>query len=351
LVDQLNLQLRKLCVLLPVTEELMQDSELLNNWIDDFVAQRIAWNVDRAILYGDPATSMGGIMGNGSGNGVVGVASADPVTETVFHDFEVALAPANKKKAEWYMSNDVWGDVVEAAQNLMNHHELVIDNGEWYLFGHKLNVMEQLENPCDLVLGDFSQYVTVSMGDAIKSVSIQFKFNMDDIYIRFVIRLTGDSFGQSYTLAEGNTVGTFVVPEQCAQITASTSSSTSSSSSSGLSNSSESSSSTSSSTSSQSTQSLSSESTTSSTSSSGDSLLVTGNLSPNATGNYAPAGMKNGKPYYSNGTYYIWYIGGDWIISTFMGQVNDFWYLASETVEGTYAPIGTYTGDPDVNFS
>ena len=367
-IGQVDAQLRKLCVLLPVTDELLQDSQLLNDWIESFVSQRIAWVVDNAILYGDPATSMGGIVGNGSGNGVIGVNTANPLTETVLSAFQAALAPANEKNAEWYLSKENWNDITDQAQNLMNHHELVIDNGEWYLFGHKVNVMEQLVTPCDIVLGDFTQYAVVSMGDAIKETSIQFKFDSDQTYIRFVIRLAGDSFGQSYSLNDGVTYGCFIVPTDCQPYVSSSSSSNSSESIGNVSSSSNSSSSSSykldnssstsssslssQSQSSHSTESVSSKSTDSTSSSSGDNIVVSGSLTPDATGEYVPEGVKNGKTYYGNGTYYIWYIGGSWYISTTMGQVDNYWYNDSETVDGaTYAANGTYTGTATVAFA
>lgn len=366
-MGQVDMQLRKLCVLLPVTDELLQDSQLLNEWLETFVAQRIAWVVDRAILYGDPATSMGGIMGAGSGNGVIGVASADPLTSTVISNFQAKLAPANESKAEWYVSKENWNDLTDQAQSFMDKHMLVIDNGEWYLFGHKVNVLEQLNNTCDIILGDFSQYAVVSMGDAIKDSSIQFKFDTDQTYIRWVIRLAGDSFGQVYTLEDGSEVGTFIVPSDCEAYVSSSSSSSSSESIGNVSTSSSSESSSSfdrdtsssesttslssQSDSSHSTESVSSASTESESSSSGDNITVSGTLTPDATGDYYPSGTYKGNIVYTNGTYYVWSDMSEWIISTAVGGVQtNFWANSdpSGVTSGTYSPYGTYTGDATI---
>jgi len=211
-MGQAYVQLRKLCVMLPVTDELLADSQLLQDWIDGFVAQRISWVVDRAILYGDPATSMTGIMGPHGGTGVIALPEADPINEATLSSFVNALAPANRAKAEWYMSQENWADMMSNAVTFMNRKELVIDNGRWYLYGFPVNVMEQMKTPGDLVLGDFSQFAVVSMGDAVKDTSIQFKFSTDETWIRWVIRLAGDSFGQRYELEDGSTVATFIVP-------------------------------------------------------------------------------------------------------------------------------------------
>jgi HK97 family phage major capsid protein len=354
---QLDLKLNKLAVLCPATEEILQDSQLLNDWIDAFVTQKISLEVDRAILYGNPTTSMGGIMGGGNGNGVIGVASADPITETIIDNFSNSFAPSNEGNGEWYMSKENFNDIKASASDLINKGKLIFD-GAWYLNGYKVNVMEQMYSGCDIVLGDFSQYAVLSAGEAIRDVSISFKYDLDDVYIRWVIRLQGDSFGQSYELQDGSTVGTFIVSEECIVATASSSSSSSTNSSSSSSidshssastDSSDSSNSSSTSSSSTTSQSTSSSSKTSESSSSGDNLTVTGTLTPDATGDYIPEGTKNGKTYYSNGTYYVWYSGASYIISTIMAAgISNYWYKVGSTITGDYTAAGTYTGTATV---
>ena len=387
-VTQSNLKLNKLCVLLPVTDELMEDSVLLQQWIDGFVAQRIAWVVDKAILYGNPSTSMNGIMGPGA-DGVIAVAEANPLDEDTLENFCGALAPANEAGAEWYMSKENWDDIQNAATTFMNKHELVIDNGQWYLYGHKLNVMEQMTSALgDLVLGDFSNYFTLSMGDPIKSVSIQFKFTTDQTYIRWVIRLNGDSFGQVYTTADTTSVAPFVIPIGTAPTMSSSSSSgdsgsssTSSSSStsyvegwsstSSKSNSSASSSSSSSSSStdasissrsSDSSKSLSSKSTDSSDSESTDSsssssqssgavgpcneqYVASGFATSALNGTYVWGGRYNSRAWYGKtGKYLFWSSGlSVWAIANTLGSAPAGWLTMSDT--GTACPNNTYNSE------
>lgn len=355
--DQFDYTLKKLVTLLPVTDELMQDSQLMQDWVDQFVPKQIAKNVERAILYGDPAISLNGIMGPVSSKGVQECVVASTLTEANIIAMVKLLAPANRKNACWYVSQNRWNqilDLANAGTNFISSEFLYLEDGTALLMGHKVYVMEQMKAPGDICLGDFTQYVVLSMGDAIKDVSIQFKFNLDETYMRWVIRLAGEAFGQVYDLDDGNTVGTFVVPNGVIPFESSSSSSesvgnvsTSSSSSESVGNPSDSSNSSSSSSTSSDSESTQSE--TSESSSSGDNLEVTGSLNPDATGNYAPVGMKNGQTMYSNGTYFIYYDGVlNYILSATTGIQTNYWLSDTASITGTYSAQGTCTGEATV---
>lgn len=79
-------------------------------------------------------------------------------------------------------------------------------------------------------------------------------------------------------------------------------------------------------------------------------IVVSGTLSPNVTGNYTQAGAFNGNPYYTNGTYFLWYYFpsiGFWVISTAPGTNTPSFFVQSKTAlppNGNYAPQGGYTG-------
>lgn len=95
-----------------------------------------------------------------------------------------------------------------------------------------------------------------------------------------------------------------------------------------------------------------------STSSSGDTIYVCGTLTPDCTGAYQYGGVIYGQPWYVRnvgGTdYFVWYwdVGDIWQIKTDKVPVGaDVWTKASGTVEGTYAPSGTYTGTATVSQS
>lgn len=82
-------------------------------------------------------------------------------------------------------------------------------------------------------------------------------------------------------------------------------------------------------------------------------FVITGVASPDCTGLYRPAGYINGHPYYTHTsgttTYVLWTTNGNkWIVTTseYSGNVlaSSSWFIASGGPEGSYSPIGSYTG-------
>ncbi len=89
-------------------------------------------------------------------------------------------------------------------------------------------------------------------------------------------------------------------------------------------------------------------------------FIVTGTITPDATGNYFDAGVMNGQPYYSRDdlAYHIWYHFQMppglhfWEIDTVLGGTGPArWYKATgpfESAAGPYLPAGTATGTATV---
>ena len=394
-----DLAMHKLVGLMYVTDQLMQDGQLFNSFIDGFVGERLAWEIDRAILMGDAATSMFGIMGPAGSQGIIGVAEADPLTEAVLENYVKALAPAATRNAEWYMSKENYNDVLDITFTQPNC--LIYQAGVTYLYGFKINVMEQMHvagaSQLDLVLGDFSQYAVVIRSGITKGINVSIKWLTDEQILRWVIRLNGAAYGQRYTLEDGTDVGTFVIPatspaDESSSSSSSTSSSSSmnysqstqsastssssstdlsessqsserysqssdssSSSSTDISDSSESSSSSvdysnSSDTSSSSSTDLSDSSESSSSSQSAlggcaEDYCASGFNTPAYNGTYAWAGWDavTSKPYYFNGNYYVWYdsVTGYWAMSDDKGDPQNQWVSSSDTA--TPCPNGDWT--------
>jgi len=71
-------------------------------------------------------------------------------------------------------------------------------------------------------------------------------------------------------------------------------------------------------------------------------LIVTGTLSPDATGTYSENGTYNGQPAYerADGAYWIWFLPGDfWLITIGKGNANQGWYT-SPPITGSYTAFG-----------
>lgn len=76
--------------------------------------------------------------------------------------------------------------------------------------------------------------------------------------------------------------------------------------------------------------------------------VVTGTLTPDATGNYFETGTYDGQPYYKHEDldYWIWwYDPSMWIISDVLGGESGFyWYKTAQPITGYYTAGGTATG-------
>jgi HK97 family phage major capsid protein len=221
-------KLNKIYSVVSVTDELWNDSAALQSSITQFVSSEdtgsLVWGIERAMLMGEGATSMYGIMGSDT-NGTIGVAVPDPVVESTILNYMKALAPAAVASSAWYMSKENYNDVLDI--NWTND-VMTFENGQMYLYGLPVFVLEQMVAPFDLMLGDVSHYAVALKQGIQEKMSIHVKFLTDENTVRIGIRLNGKSFGSTYTLEDGTEVGTFVVPSDSpAQESTSSSSSSS----------------------------------------------------------------------------------------------------------------------------
>ena len=365
------LKMHKLVALIPVTDEILQDVNALDGFLNTFVGQKLAWYVDAAMIYGDGATSMYGVASTGV-SGTTTAAAADPLDMASLMNFEQALAPACSDRAEWYVSKDKYNEILDLlvsddSMAAVTHFK----DGRMILLGHPVNQMEQMENDpkegnTDVLLGDFSQYVVATMGDAKRDVNISLRYDYDEKLIRWVLRINGDSFGNVYALEDGTTVGQFVIPQYSKPFESSSSQSLNSDSS-GSSDSSQSLSSPSSqSLSSPSSQSLSSDSSGSSPSSQSESSGSSGSTHDESTssktlgcyehycgdfataaydGTYTATGTHGGKPAYTNGSWWIWYdtVTGYWALSNDVGDPQNQWKSSKDDAGG--CPDGVWVDE------
>lgn len=212
-IGQLDLPLHTLAILTPITEELIEDAGQLEGFLNGFVPLRMAQAIDARMIYGDPASSMWGITSAGA-VGVIGVANADPITLANMVAYEKALAPANKATAEWYMGTEQYNELLDLIDDTKTNTGYTWEKDGLYVFGHKVNVCEFLvKNQYDLILGDFGEYV-VAQRSLQTVASLSFKFNLDEKWIKWTIRLNGASFGNKLTLVDGSIVAPFVIPAE-----------------------------------------------------------------------------------------------------------------------------------------
>jgi hypothetical protein len=278
------------------------------------------------------------------------------------------------------MSKENYNDVLDI--NFTDDQTITYKDNAMYLYGFKVNCMEQMYSPCNIMLGAWDHYgVAMHEGQMIESaMSITIKFLTDEKTLRFGVRLNGASFGSVITLEDATVCAPFVIPNACGGVESSSSSSSSSSNSSS-SQSSQSSSSSLSSSSSKSSASSSSSSSSSSTSSSSEGLTSASSKSTESSqsssssstssesahgacaeyycgagfsiselrGNYRMSGTYNSKPAYKNdsGVIWMWYdtATGYWAMSNNKGDPMNQW--ASTTDTAVACPNGDVWVDDD----
>lgn len=88
----------------------------------------------------------------------------------------------------------------------------------------------------------------------------------------------------------------------------------------------------------------------------GSSVTVSGTLNPNITGTFTMAGFVNGLPFFTRTvsavTYFISRASGEWIITPGGLSIgSNFWQrsTSSQNPNGTYTPVGSYTGTATVS--
>lgn len=357
-----NLKLQKLVIRIPATWEIMEDVDALDGFLTSFASEKLSWYIDYAIIYGTDRVE--GIFSTNA-QGVTEATSADPLTLTVLQNFEKKIAPSSWKNAEWYLSKENWNDIVDLVDDTNTNTWLSYSGGDAYIFGHKVNVLEQLSGDEGIILGDFTQYLVTEV-EMKKKISITLKWDYNEEELLMEVRFTGASFGSVHTLDDGSEVAPFVVAEGTTPVLSSSSSSSSSvdSSSSSTSSSASTSSSSRDSSSSSSSEQYSSHSSQSSESSeqysseSSESSGSTGGVSSSSESSSSFDGFStkyygsgftttelnddweymgseyNGAPVFENmsSTYVMWKDAtGYWAISNDIGDPENQWVSSTDT--------------------
>ena len=111
-LQQRDYRLRKVCALVPMTEELAQDAAFLGSYITKKAGDKIGFAVDNAILHGDGVTQPTGVVGH---NGTVSVAKETSQTALSIKGNNImkmwmAAEPSARNRAVWVINPDcqVW---------------------------------------------------------------------------------------------------------------------------------------------------------------------------------------------------------------------------------------------------
>ena len=222
----IDLDLNKAAVVIWLTDEIKQDSEMLVQYVQKTAQEAIQWLVDRAILYGNGAQL----------NGVATHAA------TGFSAIAGAITAANLKdifdlyyggdQGVWVLGQDLWIEITNLWDTATQTPAIPLTwdaDGTARLWGYPVVVTDVMSDR-SICLGDFSQYVIIQK-EVNAAVSESLKFLEDESCFRFVLRINGSPMWVSpLTVNDGSIVHPFVMSAGDEQSSSSSQSSASSSS-------------------------------------------------------------------------------------------------------------------------
>jgi HK97 family phage major capsid protein len=219
------LTLHKLAILVPATDEIIQDAPFLAKYLHDSFTEGFRYNVDYMILYGNASgttTTAEGTVVAPSCNGVLNSGNASTYFVTVggtlaFADLENMLDHYYGGKAGcWCMNQYMVNQVVRLATATGNYqaikwHKLDEKDEELtlYLFGYPVLRKDNMEQ-LDILLGDFSCFVVPEISVR-EDVSSEVFFVQYQSLYRMLYRFNGESLWTAgIALEDGNYVYPFV---------------------------------------------------------------------------------------------------------------------------------------------
>lgn len=200
---QVELNLKKLVGLCYATDELLQDAAALASVLQDGFVEEFGFKLDDAVINGTGAGQPLGILNAGcvvSQAKEVGQAAATLVWENIVKMWSRLWAPS-QGNAVWLINQAVFPQLLTIAQSVgAGGVPVYLPPGGasaspyGLLLGRPVIPIEHcaaIGTVGDIILGDFSQYVTCTKGGIQAASSIHLKFNYDETTFRWVFRADG----------------------------------------------------------------------------------------------------------------------------------------------------------------
>lgn len=219
------LRLKKLMALVPVTEELLEDTAAMASYIPGKVADSIRWKVNEAILFGAGGGLPYGCMNSGA---VITVAkesgqAADTLLPANLANMVARLPPGSYGRAVWIINNDVLPQLF----TLNNTYQLLyLPYGQGQgafqqtpygnLLGRPVLVSQHaktLGDEGDVLLCDCSYYQSITKAGGVQTAtSMHLYFDAAAAAFRTIFRMDGQSkLAAAISPANGsNTLSPFI---------------------------------------------------------------------------------------------------------------------------------------------
>lgn len=194
-----TMTLHKLTVLVPVTDELLQDSFIsLGAYIAQLAAERIMDKVNMAIIAGTGAGQPLGYRNHAAYKVVAKTAgqTADTLTVANLAQMFSGINPASVQRGIFLYNPSIFGQLVASTiGNMPVWTPSIAGAPGGTIFGRPAiasQYMNVLGDQGDIEFVDLSQYITITKGTGIEqAVSIHLYFDRDITTFRFVLRVGG----------------------------------------------------------------------------------------------------------------------------------------------------------------
>jgi len=226
-LKEVTVKLHRVTALVPVTDELLEDTAALGSYVSRKAGEKIAYKVNDAIISGTGAGQPLGIL---NAPGTVSVAKETVPAQTAATFFGVNAAkmmarmPASSfGRSVWLVNQDVIPFILQLSFVGKLADSTVAGAGALYLppngmanstpygslFGRPIVVTEACKTigtVGDVILADLTQYLSVVKSGGVRSdTSIHLWFDQNTTAFRFVLRMNGQPWmSSSITRASGS---------------------------------------------------------------------------------------------------------------------------------------------------
>ena len=203
-ISAMDLRLKKLLALVPVSDELLQDTSALSAYLPTKVALSIRWKTNEAILFGSGA---GLPLGALSGGSLVTVAKDTgqatlTLTATNLANMMARLPPGSYPRAVWIINNDVLPALFTMT---LGNYPIYLPGGAnvggmqvnpyGLLLGRPIVVSQHAKSfsaQGDVLLVDLSYYQAITKAEGIQTAtSMHLYFDADAMAFRTTFRMDG----------------------------------------------------------------------------------------------------------------------------------------------------------------
>lgn len=208
---QKDIQLKKLCAVNYLTDELLQDNTSLESFIRMNVGKAFGWTIDNEIILGTLGAATAIV--NHAATVEQAFAGDHPTPAEITAMYTRNL---NRTRAEWFLSGDQYANIISLATTgtfpLFQPNFAVAPAGS--LLGRPINVIEQggaAGDESSFMFLDLSDYLLIGKGGIQEARSIHVKFLEDETALRFTLRFGGAPLMASVvTMPDGLSYSSFV---------------------------------------------------------------------------------------------------------------------------------------------